>query len=99
MGKSGSYIYYFVPEPINFVEVTILSADIRKPWLKANVKQINNLIKNKTLLLDEPEKGEPKTSCMDVYKSKIQYYGSLDELKVISVVRGYLHIKDLIGDN
>ena len=48
--------------------------------------------------MDEHEKGEPKTPCMDFYKSKIQYYGSLDELKVISVVRGYLHIKDLIGD-
>ena len=98
MGESGSYVYYFVPEPINFVEVTRLSANIRKPWLKATVKQINNLINNKTLLVDENEKGEPKTPCMDVYKSKIQYYGSLDELKVIGVVRGYLHIKDLIGD-
>ena len=98
MGESGSYIYYFVPEPINFVEVTRLSADIRKPWLKATVKQINNLINNKTILVDEHEKGEPKTPCMDFYKSKIQYYGSLDELKVISVVRVYLHIKDLIGD-
>ena len=48
--------------------------------------------------MDEPEKVEPKTPCMDVYKATIQSYGILDELKVIIVVRGYLHIKDLIGD-
>ena len=34
---------------------------------------------------------EPVTPCMDVYKSKIQSDGSLDNLKLRTVVRGDLH--------
>ena len=30
--ESGSEVSYFIPEPINFAEVTRLSEDIRKPW-------------------------------------------------------------------
>ena len=30
-------------------------------------------------LVDEPEKGEPVTTRMDVYKAKIESYGSLDK--------------------
>ena len=37
------------------------------------------------------------TPCMDVYKAKIQYDGSLDKLKLIIVVRGDLNNNDLIG--
>ena len=44
--ESSSEIYYFVQEPRNFTKVTILSEDIRKPWLKATMKEINNLIKD-----------------------------------------------------
>ena len=33
--------------------------------------------------MDEPEKGEPVTPCMDVYKENIQCDGSLDKLKLI----------------
>ena len=36
---------------------------------------------------------------MGVYKAKIQYYGSLDELKFRIVVRGYLHNKEVNGDS
>ena len=36
---------------------------------------------------------------MDVYKSKIQSDGSLNKLKLIIVVRGYLHNNEIIGDN
>ena len=71
MGESGSEVYYFITEPINFAEVTILSEDIRKPWLKSAPKDINNLIKNKTFLVDKSDKGEPVTPHMDVYKEKI----------------------------
>ena len=47
---------YFIPEPRKFAEVTRLSADISKPWLKTTLKEINNLINNKTFLVDEQEK-------------------------------------------
>ena len=37
------------------------------------------------------------TPCMDVYKEKIQSDGSLEKLKLIFLVRGDPHNKDLIG--
>ena len=48
--------------------------------------------------MDEPEKGEPVTSYMDVYKAKIQSVGILDKLKLIILVIWYLHNKEIIGD-
>ena len=44
--ESVSEVSYFIPEPRNFSEVTRLSEDIKKPWLKAIPKQMNNLINN-----------------------------------------------------
>ena len=41
----------------------------------------------------DPEKGDPVTLCMDVYKTKIQSGGSLDKLKLIIVARGDLQNK------
>ena len=38
------------------------------------------------------------TTCMDVYKLRIQYDVSINKLKLRIVVRGYLQNKDLIGD-
>ena len=38
-----------------------------------NPEEIKNLINNHTFLVDEPEKVEPVTPCMHVYKTKIQY--------------------------
>ena len=35
---------------------------------------------------------------MDVYKAEIKYYGSLDELKLIILVRVDLCNKEIIGD-
>ena len=75
-----------------------MSGDIKKPWLKANQKDIKNLINNHTFLVEDPEKDEPMTPCMDVYKDNIQSDGSLDKLKFIIVVRGYLQNKELVGD-
>ena len=46
LGESGSEVSYFIPEPINFVKVARLSEDISKPWLKANLEDIKNLINN-----------------------------------------------------
>ena len=62
------------------------------------MKEINNLINNRTFLVEYPEKDEPVTPCMDVYKAKIQSDGSLDKLKLRIVDRGDLHNKELVGD-
>ena len=69
-GVSGSEVSCFIPQPRNFAEVTKLSEDMRKPWLKANLKEINDLINNQIFLVQEPENCEPITPCMDVYKEK-----------------------------
>ena len=76
---SGSEVSHFNPEPRNFSEVKKLSENIKKPWLKANLKEIQNLINNQNFLSEGQHKGEPQTPCMDVYKAKIQYDGSLDK--------------------
>ena len=34
LGESGSEVSHSIPEPRNFAEVTILSENIKKPWLK-----------------------------------------------------------------
>ena len=34
LDESGSEVSYFIPEPRNFAEVTILLEDIKKIWLK-----------------------------------------------------------------
>ena len=39
------------------------------------------------------------TPCIDAYKAKIQYDGSIDKLKLKIVVRGDLRNKELVGDN
>ena len=98
MGESGSEVSHCIPEPKNFAEVKKLSDDIKKPWLKATLKEINNLINNHTFLIGDLEKDKPVTPCMDVYKAKIQYDGSLDKLKLRIAVRGDLHNKELVGD-
>ena len=74
-----------------------LSDEINKPWLKETLKEIKNIINNKTFIVQEPEKGEPVTPCMDVYKSKIWSDGSLDKLKLRILVRGDLQNKELVG--
>ena len=66
--------------------------------MTANLKQIKNLINNKTLLIEDTEKDEPLNPCMDVYKAKIQSDGSLDKLKLISVVIVDLQNKYMVGD-
>ena len=89
---------HFIPEPRNFAEVTRLAENIRKPWLKATLKEIKNLINNQTFMIEDPKDGEPVTPCTDVYKAKIQSDGSLDKLKLRIVLRGDLQNKEMIGD-
>ena len=74
-----------------------LSDDIKKPWLKATLKEIKNLINNHTFLIGDTEKNEPVTPCMLFYKAKIQSDGSLDKPNLIIMVRGYLQNKELVG--
>ena len=69
-GETGSEVSYFIPEPRNFVEVNKLAENIRKPWLKATLKDIKNLINNQTFMIEDPKDDEPVTPCMDVYKAK-----------------------------
>ena len=90
MGESVSEVSHFIPEPRNFAEVTKLSENIKKPWLKSTLKEIKNLINNQNIIIEDKNEGEPLTPCMDVYKAKIQSNGSLDNLKLIIVVRGDL---------
>ena len=52
-GESGSEVSHFIPKPRNFAEVTKLSENIRKPWLKATLKDIKNIINNKTFLIED----------------------------------------------
>ena len=49
--ESGSEVSHLIPEPRNFSEVTKLSDGIKKPWLKANIKVIKNLINNQNFLV------------------------------------------------
>ena len=86
LGESGSEVSHFIPEPINFVEVKKLLDNIKKPWLKANLKEIKNIISNQTFLGEDQNEGEPLTPCMDVNKAKIQSDGSLNKLKLRIVV-------------
>ena len=88
LNQSGSEVSYLIPEPRSFAEVNRLSEDIKKPFLKSNLKEIKNLIKNQNVLAQDPEESEIVTPCMDVYKSKIQWDGSLEKLKSIILVRG-----------
>ena len=74
MGES-----YFIPEPRKFAGVSKLSENIKKPRLKATIKEINNLINNQTFLIEDQNEGEPVTPCIDVYKAKIQSDGNLDK--------------------
>ena len=96
--ESGSEVSHFIPETINFAEVTKLSDDIKKPWLKANQKEIKNLINNQTFLVQDPEKDDTVAPCMDFYKAKIQSDGSLDQRKLKILVRKDLQNKELVGD-
>ena len=61
LGESGSKDSHLIPEPRNFVEVTILSENINKPWLKATLKEIKNLINNQTFMIEDQKEGEPVT--------------------------------------
>ena len=73
--ETGSEVSHFIPKPRNFAEVTRLAESIKKPWLKASLREIKNLINNKTFMIEDPNHDEPVTPCMDVYKAKIKSDG------------------------
>ena len=53
LGESGSEVSHFIPEPKHFAEVTKFSENIKKPWLKATLKAVKNLINNQTFLIED----------------------------------------------
>ena len=61
---------HFIPEPSNFSEATRLLADVNIAWLKETFKDIRNLINIQTFITDEPEKVDPVTPLMGIYKAK-----------------------------
>ena len=71
LGESGSEVSHSIQEPRNFSEVTKFLEYIKKPWLKATLKKIRNLINNQAFIVEDPEKNEPVTTCMDIFKDKI----------------------------
>ena len=70
LGEYVSEVFHFIPEPRNFSEVTKVSENIRKPWLKATLKEINNLINNQNFLIEDPTDGEPVTPCIMFIKKR-----------------------------
>ena len=78
--------------------MNIFLDDVKKPYLKSTQKDIKNIINNHTFIVQEQDKGESVNICMDAYTDKIQSDGSLDNLKLIIVVSGYLQNKELVGD-
>ena len=44
--ESRSKVSYFVPDPRNFAEVTVFLVAIKRPWIKATLKEIKNLVNN-----------------------------------------------------
>ena len=54
LGKPGSEVSFLIIEPRNFVEVTRLSEDMRKSWLKATLKEIKNLFNYQNFPVDDP---------------------------------------------
>ena len=63
---------HFIPEPSTFAEVTRLPADVKKSLVEATLKDNKIVIINQTFLMDGPEKGDPVTPYIYVYKNKIQ---------------------------
>ena len=75
LGESGSEVSYFIPYTRNFSEVTRFSDDTKKPWLKANLKEIKNIINNQTFLVKYPNTVEHVTPYMEVYKDIFSLMG------------------------
>ena len=71
LGESGSEVSHFIPEPRNVSEVKKLSENIRKTWLKENLKEIQNLINNQTFLIEDQKEGEPVTLCMVLVPAQV----------------------------
>ena len=51
LGESGTEVSHFITESRNVSEVKKLLENIKKPWLKATLKEINNIINNQTFLI------------------------------------------------
>ena len=56
------------------------------------------MINNQTFIIQYPDMGEPVTTYMDLYKTKIMSDGSLDKIKLRIVVRVDIQKKELVGN-
>ena len=63
---------------------------------KSNSEGDQNITNKKIFLVQDPDKGNPVTPCMDVYKEKIQSDGSLYNIKLIIVIIRELQNKELV---
>ena len=61
---------------------------------KGKSQRDKDIINNQTFLIEDQNEGEPVTTCMDVYKAKIQSDGILDKIKLRIVVIRYLQKKE-----
>ena len=61
LGESGTEVSHFITESRNVSEVKKLLENIKKPWLEATLKEIKNLIKNQTFLIEDKNEGETVT--------------------------------------
>ena len=57
LGESGSEVSHFIPEPNCFSEVTKLSDDKKKLWLKATQKDIKKRMNKQNFLAEDPNNG------------------------------------------
>ena len=76
MKEPGTEVPYFIAEPICYSEVTRLSVDIKKPWLKATLKDIKKLFNNQNFYWTNQKR---ESLCLHVWMSIRQIF-SLTEL-------------------
>ena len=53
LGESGSEVSHFITKPRNVSELTKFLENIKKPCLKATLKEIKNLINNQNFLIED----------------------------------------------
>ena len=51
LGELGSEVSHFIPESRNFVEITRLTAEVKKAWMKATLKEIKNINNHQNYLM------------------------------------------------
>ena len=86
--ESGSEVSQFIPEPRNFAEVTRLPADIKKSLIEIKFKTYEKLNQQSDLYNGIPREGRASDTMHVWIQVKIQSYGSLDKLKLRTLIIG-----------